>query len=269
VIRRVLLGASTRRDVGARQRLQAASEAGITEIGLSYRQVVDAAADGVTLEQLVAMADGLGVRIGEFELLGAALEPDRADRTAAFAERLFSLAARVGAERVIVVSQLAGYPDEAAIRLRPLCDAAADHGLVVALEFAPWTEVPNLRTAAAIVEGCGRPNAAVVLDAWHFFRGGSSIDDIEAVPPSAIACVQLSDGPATGWDDPYQETRHGRLVPGAGSFALEDLVRKLDQHGYAGPWSIEVLADALETLSPAAAFAGLAAATRSLLDGAT
>jgi sugar phosphate isomerase/epimerase len=269
VTRRVLLGASTRRDVGARQRLQAASEAGITEVGLSYRQVVDAAAAGVPVEQLVAIAAGLGVQIGEFELLGAALEPARADRTAAFAERLFSLADRVGAERVMAVSQLAGPVDEAAIRLRQLCDAAADHGLVVALEFAPWTEVPDLLTAAAIVERSGRPNAAVVLDAWHFFRGGSSIDDIEAVPPSLIACVQLSDGPAIGWDDPYQETRHGRLAPGAGSFALDTLVRKLDQHGFEGPWSIEVLSDDLEKLSPAEAFAGLAAATHILLDASS
>ena len=46
--------------------------------------------------------------------------------------------------------------------------------------------------AAAVAREAG---AAVLLDALHIRRGGSTLDDVRALEPSLVPCIQLCDGP--------------------------------------------------------------------------
>jgi hypothetical protein len=96
--------------------------------------------------------------------------------------------------------------------------------------------------------------AALLLDALHIQRGGSSLDDVRALEPALVPVLQICDGPLaaperlevpaelplgmTADGSPLQvEARAMRQVPGEGAFPLLDLLTALP----AGtPLSVEV-----------------------------
>ena len=86
--------------------------------------------------------------------------------------------------------------DDLAAAFARVCDEAAEHGLVGTLEFSAGTHAPDLNTARRIVETAGRPNGAILVDAWHLHLGRTTLDDLAALPGSLVAAVQLNDGPA-------------------------------------------------------------------------
>ena len=84
-------------------------------------------------------------------------------------------------------------PDEARLvgLLRRLRRRRAPYGLTADLEFMPWTEVPDAKTALRIVEARRRANGRVLVDALHFARSGDTLDDIAALPRPARLCADL------------------------------------------------------------------------------
>ena len=85
---------------------------------------------------------------------------------------LFAVADAVGARSLNAVDVFGGpwSLDEAAAAFAGLCDRAAEHGLLVHLEFLPWSRIPDLATAWQVVDAADRPNGGIMLDAWHYFR---------------------------------------------------------------------------------------------------
>ena len=66
-----------------------------------------------------------------------------------------------------------------------LCDRAGDD-LVVALEFMPYSGVPDLATAWRILAEAGRPNSGLIVDVWHWARAGMTAADLAEVPAERI-----------------------------------------------------------------------------------
>jgi len=127
-----------------------------------------------------------------------------------------------------------------------LCDAAGARGLDVALEFLPWSSLPDLSTASRLLALVSRPNAGLMIDAIHFHRGPSTLAQLAASDGARILGVQLCDAPARPvLDDLAMDSLHHRLPPGDGVIALVELVRGLDAAGYTGPIGVEVFSDAL------------------------
>ncbi|WP_182418308.1 sugar phosphate isomerase/epimerase [Bartonella sp. HY038] len=120
------------------------------------------------------------------------------------------------------------------------CQLAATANLTADLEFMPWTAVKSLNEARNIVENAGEKNGGVLIDALHFDRSTSSLDDVVALPPAMIHYVQLCDGPV-----PYGKSdeeliaiaRSARLMPGDGGIDLPALMQVVPQNT---PISIEV-----------------------------
>ena len=122
--------------------------------------------------------------------------------------------------------------DDAATAFAGLCDRAADHGLLVHLEFLPWSRIPDLATAWQVVRAADRPNGGLMLDAWHYFRSGPDGELLRSVPGASILGVQLCDAPATPEADPLHATLHERLLPGDGELPLAACWRTSgDRHG--------------------------------------
>lgn len=130
--------------------------------------------------------------------------------------------------------------DDVVAAMAEVCDTALDHGLVATLELARGTQARDLAAATRIATATGRPNAAVLLDAWHAHWGRTTLDDIRRAPPGAIGAVQLNDGPTERPADYAHATRWARLAPGDGTFDLAGLIEALDTAGYDGPLSVEV-----------------------------
>lgn len=110
--------------------------------------------------------------------------------------------------------------ERAAERVARLARRADDLGMVLTVEFARSTAVPDLHRANAIIEASGAPNAGVLVDTWHHHWSG-----VRDAPFHHVRAIQLSDAPAERPVDFPQATRHRREVPGTGAADLVTVVR--------------------------------------------
>ena len=74
-----------------------------------------------------------------------------------------------------------------------LCDRAADHGLLVHLEYFPWSGIAAFATAHEIARTAGRANGGVMVDVWHHLRGPDAGATDFAVGCASVLAVQVSD----------------------------------------------------------------------------
>ncbi|MCH2170121.1 sugar phosphate isomerase/epimerase [Myxococcota bacterium] len=129
-----------------------------------------------------------------------------------------------------------------------LCDQAAECDVRVSLEFLPWSGIPDLPTAWQIVQSCGRSNACLMIDGWHWFRTGGDTQLLRQIPGERIGGVQLCDAPAKPEGDLLEEAMHRRLLPGHGNADLMALIRCLDEIGSRAPLAVETFNDELMAL---------------------
>jgi sugar phosphate isomerase/epimerase len=186
-------------------------------------------------------------------------------------EELFAIADAVGARSINAVDVLGGRwgIDEAAEALAGLCDRAAEHGLLVHVEFLPWSRIADVATAWEIVRGADRPNAGIAVDAWHWFRGTPDEAVLRSIPGNQITGIQLDDAPAEPEANLMTATLHDRLLPGEGQLDLESLVATLRDTGAVAPIGVEVFSDALHALGPTVAARRAGDAARRVLAGAS
>ena len=185
-------------------------------------------------------------------------------------DELFSIADAVGARSVNAVEVLGGRwtLDAATEAFARLCERAAEHDLLVHLEFLPWSCVPDIATAWEIVRGADRPNGGIAVDAWHWFRGNPDDSMLRSIPGSRILGVQLDDAPAEPEANLMSASLHERLLPGEGELDLAGLIAALHDIGAVAPIGVEVFSDDLHALEPREAARRAGAATRRLLAGA-
>ena len=94
----------------------------------------------------------------------------------------------------------------------------------------PWTEVPNLRSAKRIVGAAARPNGGVLVDALHFARSDSRLDELDDIPRAWLHYAQICDGAVPGpatTEGLIFDARCERMLPGEGGIALRELFARL------------------------------------------
>lgn len=137
----------------------------------------------------------------------------------------------------------------AADALRAMAGVAAEYGVGIGFEFLGFEDcsVSTLGAARAIVEQAARPNVGVVIDAFHYYAGGSTPEMLQDLDPARLFIVHLDDAE----DRPRRALRDAhRLLPGDGVIPLRDLVERIERLGYRGPWSIELFRPEYWTWDP-------------------
>jgi 2-keto-myo-inositol isomerase len=137
-----------------------------------------------------------------------------------------------GATRAEVVS-------ESVSVLTELCEIAARHEVALAFEFLgqPDCSVPTLDLAHEIVRTANRPNLGLVIDSFHFYAGGSTIEMVEALDPNLIYVFHIND--AQNLPREQLLDKH-RLLPGLGILPLRELIAAFRKIGYDGVASVEI-----------------------------
>lgn len=240
---RLTISSLTLRGAPFGERVRAAVSAGFAGIGLSVDDYLAARRDGLDDDAMRAMLDAAGIAVTEVEFLSdwvpgeGATQPSSREITAFHVARVF------GADHVNVGRFDRTAVDSMADGFAALCERAS--GLKVALEYMPFGAIPDLGTAWELVHRSGQPNAGLVIDVWHWVRGGTTPGDLTPVPPDRIFAVQLCDvGPAP-LPDMRQESLHHRSAPGSGTRHAEDVLAILTRHGVDVDLSVEVMSDAL------------------------
>ncbi|HEX5874556.1 MAG TPA: sugar phosphate isomerase/epimerase family protein [Pyrinomonadaceae bacterium] len=162
-------------------------------------------------------------------------------------EELSSIAAAIGCKCIVVVP--GPLPKGGATRemvvaesvkvLIELCEIAAKHDVTLAFEFLgqPDCSVPTLDLAAEIVREVGRSDLGVVIDSFHFYAGGSTVEMIESLDPKLIQIFHIND--AEDLPRGELEDRH-RLLPGLGILPLRELISAFRRIGYDKVASVEI-----------------------------
>lgn len=222
-------------------RVAAAAAAGFAGIGFFVGDYLRLKSEGHDPRDLRAMVDDHGICVAELEVARGWSDPDPTQRDM-LEPALWEMAEVFEPRYLQAIGPHAGSVADAAEGFGRLCDDAADHDLLVGIEFLPFTNIATAADALAIVDAADRPNGGVCLDLWHHVRGADDPALIEAVPVERIHAVQMNDGPR------HPETRldykddclRNRLAPGEGDMDAVGFVRRLRERGLAVPWSLEV-----------------------------
>ena len=146
------------------------------------------------------------------------------------------------------------HPERLVDPLRELATQAVDHGTRVAIETMPFSIITTVPMGAELIEATGHPAVGLLVDAWHVFRAGTSLDELRAtLTPELIFGVELDDAAATAVGSVFEDTVDNRLLCGDGSFDLIGLVTVLHELGFDGPWGIEILSKTYRKLPVAEA----------------
>jgi 2-keto-myo-inositol isomerase len=161
-------------------------------------------------------------------------------------ERLCAIAAELECPYIVVVPsplpEGVGRRDtveESVTTLGELGRIAERHGVGLAFEFLGQSDcsVQTLELAAKIVGRVDRANVGLVIDSFHFYAGGSSIESIEALDPDRLFIFHINDAEDLPRDQ--LEDRH-RLLPGLGILPLREITHALKHTGYDRVASVEI-----------------------------
>ncbi len=195
--------------------------------------------DPAMLRETVAASRDTGVQIFDLEIIRLEPTTDVSSFT-----RFFETGAALGAKAILTAGN---DPDESRLTdtYAAFCDAAAPYGLTADLEFMPWTDVRDLATAIRIVTAADRPNGGILVDALHFDRSDSRLEDLPGLPRSWLHYAQMCDAPAekpATVEAMIHTARAERLFPGDGGIDLPAIWKRLPSDL---PVSLEIPTDTL------------------------
>ena len=172
-------------------------------------------------------------------------EPPAYARIKAECQELSAIAAAIECPYVVVVpGKLPSISREEIISesaqvLTELAEIAGRHGVALAFEFLGQTDcsVQTLDLAAEIVERVSLDNVGLVLDAFHFYAGGSTIEMIDALNAKRLFIFHIDDSEDLPRD---QLTDAHRLLPGLGILPLREIIAAFRRIGYDRNVSVEI-----------------------------
>ena len=121
---------------------------------------------------------------------------------------------------------------------RRYAEAAARYGVKVAIEpLGMHPFIPGPKEALRLIREANHPSLGLMMDTFHYYKSGVTLDDIRAVPVEKLFIVHVNDCE----DRPRAELNDGhRLYLGKGVIPLVDILRVLKAKGYRGALSVEI-----------------------------
>ena len=246
------LNASTIRGTPVARQIEVAALAGYGAIELWFADVDAHVAAGGSIADLRRALDDRGLAVPTMIYLGGWLDAPDADWPEIKAEcgRRLEQAAQLGARHVIA-GPPAGRADVAlgARRYRELLEVGGVAGVLPAMEFLGFVEQFNtIESAREVIERADHPDGTIVVDPFHIFRGGGSIEALARLSGEQVAIAHFNDAPA----HPAREQQHDgdRVWPGDGHLDHDRYLTLLRQIGFHGWLSLELFREDLWARDP-------------------
>lgn len=150
-------------------------------------------------------------------------------------KRRLQQAAEIGAPHAIAGPPLGAVDFEIGARqYGRLLQVGREFGVKPVMEYLGFAdEVNTIEAALRVMDGSGDPEATIVLDPFHCFRGGGGAEDIARLRPEQIAMSHFNDAPPFPPRELQQDP--DRVLPGEGVIDLKrycDLLRQVDYDGW-------------------------------------
>lgn len=236
------LNTATIRPTPLLEKIKIAGKAGFKALEPWNDEVDSHLAKGGTLVEIRKAIDDAGLSVVSMIALHSWVDGDEAGLPKVLDEvrRRMDQAAALGSP-TIVASPPRGKVDiaQAGARFAKLHEIGKLAGVKPSMEFLGFVEgVHTLKTAVAIAEASGVPNATVVPDIFHLVRGGGSIEDLLTISGKQMSIFHINDVPPM--PAPLTQTDADRVLPGDGMVDLPRVIAIFRKIGYSGPLSLEL-----------------------------
>jgi sugar phosphate isomerase/epimerase len=159
-------------------------------------------------------------------------------------KRDMDLLAQIGGKRIAAppagINRTPGMDlNRVAERYRDVLELGRQMGVVPQLEI--WGTAQTLgqvSEAAHVVIQSRHPDACLLLDAYHMFRGGSGFEGLRLLNGAAMHVFHINDYPG---EPPREEMNDShRVYPGDGVAPMDTILGNLHETGFRGALSLEV-----------------------------
>lgn len=157
-------------------------------------------------------------------------------------------------------------------RLRPIAKVLQNEGRRFGIEFigpksfrAAFRHefIYTLDDLLEMIAVIGLDNVGVMLDSWHLFASGGTLDDLDQLSNEDIIVVHVNDAPAgIAWDDQIDTVR--TLPKETGVIDLAGFMRVLQELAYDGPVMPEPFSQRIADLAATDPLAAAREASRSM-----
>lgn len=143
-------------------------------------------------------------------------------------------------------------------RFQPIAQIMADHGVRLGLEFLGPKTLRNghkyefIHTLGGMLELCaavGTGNMGLLLDAWHWYTSGGTLEDLKQISNADVVYVHINDAPpGIALDEQMDSVRmvHGE----SGVIDLTGFLQGLHAAGYDGPVTPEPFSQKVREMAP-------------------
>lgn len=130
-----------------------------------------------------------------------------------------------------------------ATRLREVCRVLIDHGIRFGMEYVGtqslrlsrrYPFVHSMAETGDLIDAIGVSNCGYVLDTWHWWTAGDTIEDILALDQKSIVAVDLNDAPK-GLSKAEVVDGRRELPVATGVIDTAGFLKALQTIGYDGP----------------------------------
>ena len=239
------LNTSTIRPVPLKDKIRIAASAGYDAIEPWIDELEKHEAEGGSLKELGAEIRDRGLFvpniIGLWDSIPA--NQDAWEKSLADTRRRMRMAAAVGSSHIASIPA----PDRpdfdlkwGAARYRDLLKIGREEfGIIVGCEYVGFLKgISRIGLASAIALDADDPDACLICDTFHLYRGGSGFNGLRHLAGRFIADFHWNDVPANPPREQLGDEH--RIYPGDGILPLKQVLGELAAINYAGPLTLEV-----------------------------
>lgn len=228
------------------QQISLAAEAGYDAIEPWMRDLAKYVESGGSLGDLKKQIDDAGLTVESAIGFAQWIVDDDAARFKGMAEARadMELLKAIGGKRIAAppfgAHKTPGPPLPVIVqRYRKLLELGVEMGVTPQLELWGFSKtLSKLGELAYVATEAGHPDACVLPDFYHIYKGGSDFAGLAMIEASKMKVFHINDYPA----DPPRETigdQH-RVYPGDGVAPLKEVIGQLVDHGFEGYFSLEL-----------------------------
>jgi len=168
--------------------------------------------------------------------------PDRRDEGLQQMQREMEITANLGGKYIAAplsgVNRLDSSLDEYAERFLRIIEAGKTVGVTPLLELWGSGALSKLANAVYIAIATGHPDANLLLDFYHLYRGGNPFDSLNLINVAHLPVFHMNDYPAAPSREQLND--RDRVYPGDGICPFYMLIPLLYKGGFRGAFSVEL-----------------------------
>ncbi len=139
--------------------------------------------------------------------------------------------------------------DEYADRYNAILELGDETGVTPIIELWGAGALSKVADCAHIAIASSHPNATMLLDFYHVYRGGNDWDTVDCLNGKKLPVIHINDYPANPAREKLNDSH--RVFPGDGICDFDMVIPKLVDAGFSGGFSVELFNKTYwETMDP-------------------